>query len=275
MNLVCAGCGNNFIFDRKKKFCSPNCCRTKYRRDLGIAEFKPMAAKICKHCKQEFFRNTSGVYCKPECRLAYSNDRKQKQLQERQQKILDKKLKRKLEAIIRKQDRFNDKHKRSCKLCSKEFIATNFGAPTKYCSDECKQLGTKQNKKEYRKTDSGQKNKRIQKAKRRANTRKQCDPIDPLDVFSRDGWKCKLCDVDTPKELRGSYDDCAPELDHIVPLSRGGLHIISNVRCLCRSCNGIKGNKLDNEINGLGGLVTVKDLSATSAGRSAFSVYEK
>lgn len=34
------------------------------------------------------------------------------------------------------------------------------------------------------------------------------------------------------------------EVDHVVPLSRGGLHCVGNLMPLCRSCNASKGNKL-------------------------------
>ena len=34
------------------------------------------------------------------------------------------------------------------------------------------------------------------------------------------------------------------ELDHIVPLSRGGIHSIGNVTVACRSCNASKNNRL-------------------------------
>ena len=70
------------------------------------------------------------------------------------------------------------------------------------------------------------------------------ETVDPIKVFARDGWKCALCGVDTPAALRGSYDDCAPELDHIVPVSLGGPHTYANTQCACRRCNGRKGARL-------------------------------
>ena len=66
-------------------------------------------------------------------------------------------------------------------------------------------------------------------------------------VFEDCGWSCASCNISTPIELKGSIDDRAPELDHIVPLSRGGDHVRANVRLLCRLCNRLKGNKLDSE----------------------------
>jgi len=37
-------------------------------------------------------------------------------------------------------------------------------------------------------------------------------------------------------------------LDHVIPLSRGGLHALSNLRPACQSCNLRKGNKLLKEL---------------------------
>lgn len=44
--------------------------------------------------------------------------------------------------------------------------------------------------------------KRAAKAKRRAVTRgRSAQSIDPVRVFDRDGWRCHLCGVKTPREL--------------------------------------------------------------------------
>lgn len=64
--------------------------------------------------------------------------------------------------------------------------------------------------------------------------------VNPLIVLERDKWRCQLCGVGTPKRLRGSYNDRAPEVDHIVPLSKGGEHSYCNVQCACRRCNLLK-----------------------------------
>jgi 5-methylcytosine-specific restriction endonuclease McrA len=67
------------------------------------------------------------------------------------------------------------------------------------------------------------------------------EPVDVFKVFERDDWHCHLCGVRTPKKLRGTLDDRAPELDHIVPLAAGGAHSYGNTACCCRKCNIEKG----------------------------------
>lgn len=63
------------------------------------------------------------------------------------------------------------------------------------------------------------------------------EPVNPIAVFDRDGWRCQLCKVKTPKRLRGTFEPNAPELDHIVPMSAGGEHSYRNTQCSCRKCN--------------------------------------
>lgn len=70
-----------------------------------------------------------------------------------------------------------------------------------------------------------------------------CEVVSPIQVFERDGWRCQLCGIKTPKRLRGTYKPTAPELDHIIPLSLGGSHTYQNTQCACRACNGAKGAK--------------------------------
>ncbi|WP_369913890.1 HNH endonuclease [Xanthomonas sp. NCPPB 3005] len=60
-------------------------------------------------------------------------------------------------------------------------------------------------------------------------------------MFEAEGWCCYLCGCDTPRELMGSAEPNAPELEHVIPLSKGGTHTRDNVRCACRACNLNKG----------------------------------
>lgn len=61
------------------------------------------------------------------------------------------------------------------------------------------------------------------------------------DILKRDGFKCQLCGRKPTKD-----NDVTLEVDHIIPVSKGGLTIPENLRCLCRDCNRGKSNKLEN-----------------------------
>jgi 5-methylcytosine-specific restriction endonuclease McrA len=67
------------------------------------------------------------------------------------------------------------------------------------------------------------------------------EQVDKWVIFERDGWRCCVCRVPTPRELSGTHEHNAPELDHDVPLRRGGPHSVSNTQLLCHSCNRAKG----------------------------------
>ena len=75
-----------------------------------------------------------------------------------------------------------------------------------------------------------------------------CEEIDPLEIFERDKWRCRLCRRKTPQELRGTREPNAPELDHIIPLSLGGPHTRKNVQCLCATCNRKKSAKYEGQL---------------------------
>lgn len=66
--------------------------------------------------------------------------------------------------------------------------------------------------------------------------------IKSLKVFQRDKWRCQMCGCKVQK--KDIYADNAAEIDHIVPISKGGPHTYSNVQTLCRKCNNhVKGSE--------------------------------
>jgi 5-methylcytosine-specific restriction endonuclease McrA len=58
------------------------------------------------------------------------------------------------------------------------------------------------------------------------------------EVFARDGYRCVAC---------GSVDDLC--VDHIIPVSRGGDTVLSNLQTLCGTCNRKKGNRANSDAN--------------------------
>lgn len=59
------------------------------------------------------------------------------------------------------------------------------------------------------------------------------EPINRLEVYERDGWICGICGDLVEKD--------EASLDHVVPMSRGGAHLYSNVQCAHLLCNIRKG----------------------------------
>lgn len=118
-----------------------------------------------------------------------------------------------------------------CKFCGTKFCRLP-GSYSRHCSNECQATSDR---------DARKRTKRIAKGVRNARIRGvNSEAFDPIDVLSRDRWRCQLCGVKTPKAKRGSIEYNAPELDHIVPLSKGGGHTRANTQCLCRRCNQAK-----------------------------------
>lgn len=62
------------------------------------------------------------------------------------------------------------------------------------------------------------------------------EPIRLIDIASRDRDRCWLCNQRVAQAER--------TLDHVIPIARGGRHILSNVRLAHRRCNSAKGTKL-------------------------------
>jgi 5-methylcytosine-specific restriction endonuclease McrA len=69
----------------------------------------------------------------------------------------------------------------------------------------------------------------------------------PSKVYERDNWKCQLCHEPVDRTLHG-WDRMAATLDHIVPLTLGGLHIYTNVQLAHRACNSAKSNHYSGQL---------------------------
>lgn len=67
------------------------------------------------------------------------------------------------------------------------------------------------------------------------------EPVHPATVFERDKGVCGICMK--PVEPNSPW-----EVDHIVPLSKGGIHAYANVQLAHRSCNRAKGATVSAEV---------------------------
>lgn len=149
-----------------------------------------------------------------------------------------------------------------CIVCGVRFESKL--ADRKYCSQRCHRAV-------YKHTDAGKAirkaHKLKSKAKRRSKEHSFLDAIRPSAVGDGCGWKCLGCGCDTPKALRGKNLDNSPEIDHIIPLSKGGAHTYDNVQILCRVCNALKSDRsMEEFMNQLAGGRTSRknfDVNAT------------
>jgi hypothetical protein len=67
--------------------------------------------------------------------------------------------------------------------------------------------------------------------------RKTIPPKLTLKVLKRDNYKCQICG-----KSPSTYPELSLEVDHILPVSKGGTNDIENLQTLCFYCNRGKGN---------------------------------
>lgn len=69
-------------------------------------------------------------------------------------------------------------------------------------------------------------------------------------VYQKSNGICYLCntltDFNDSEWKDGAFivGEKYPTIEHIIPLSKGGLHSWDNVKCACFKCNTMKGSKL-------------------------------
>ena len=189
---------------------------------------------VCLNCGKEAYRNISGTnkakgrknkYCCMACKVEHAAKAK---LEIAVRMAI---VKREIKAIklLGKVQGKPSKIRVVCKVCGKAFAAANGGGMHRSKCNACL-------------SESKRQSRRASKASRRARVRgAEYESIDPIKVFDRDGWRCHICGTKLKRRDRGTLQDLAPELDHIVSLAEGGAHTWGNVACSCRKCNGTKG----------------------------------
>ena len=163
-----------------------------------------------------------------------------------------------------------------CKVCNRQFEARHFNE--KCCSDECRKIARSIAVRKYKDTDKGKKSrsrwydsparvacekrytskpksralsvKRVRNYENRNPEKKKAldreygyrsrgynagtfDRVAVAEKFNKMGGACVMC---------GSVDRI--EVDHIIPLSKGGTNHIDNLQPLCKRCNSAKGNRI-------------------------------
>lgn len=83
---------------------------------------------------------------------------------------------------------------------------------------------------------------KTQKRRARLMGDTEAESIDRDLIGDRDGWCCGLCGKRVDRGLTYPHRQSA-SLDHIVPLSLGGKHVLANVQIAHLTCNVAKGNR--------------------------------
>lgn len=219
VDRVCIVCASTFSFvkvgaGRIRAICSTSCTQKRLtvgRKEEGRKRWlnQEPSEFSCKRCGKAFLsKQTKASYCSKACTAAG--------------------IAKKLEALS-----IATTH-RPCEKCGTLFRPyrpsrdqKRRGQYQRFCSEACGLL--------LRRTP-------IQKDATRSRLRlRRVGGFDPIAVLERDGWRCHLCGVKTPKHLRGTTDLRAPEVDHIDPIASGGKHDMLNTACACRRCNLKKG----------------------------------
>ena len=205
---------------RERKFCDLTC----YKLYRGC---KTYSYTTCQYCGKTFkeTRDRPNKFCSKSCTNKYNGMlRTSRKLQEKEHlSNLHKEYQETLKHLER--IKYRIEHEKLCKTCGKPFIAINKN--TMCCSQECS-----------RRNENRNKDKRIYK-----NGNPDLS-INLSRLYLRDGGICQICgrviDFDCD-----SNSDYYPSIDHIIPISKGGLHQWDNVQLACRICNSHKGNAYD------------------------------
>ncbi|MBU0977847.1 MAG: methyltransferase domain-containing protein [Nanoarchaeota archaeon] len=182
--------------------------------------------KKCKECDKQYYQdNKEKIIAR--IKDYYQNNKPQIVAQMKQYNK-DHKFEK---GIYDKDYRLTDAGKESHRKGSKRYSQTDSGKEVS--RNGCRRYGQTENGKEsYRKASS----------KRRAlKANAIMENFSLKEVFKRDGYRCQLCSKKTRPDYN-HFHPLYPNLDHIIPLSKGGPHTKANTQCLCHSCNMIKHN---------------------------------
>ena len=258
----CERCGREFTTHNKRtRYCSQSCASI-----VNNAKIKKY--KICKECGVPFYkRNDWGVvFCSDECRNKYQ-DRKRDELRKiRNEKWIKahtinceycgKQFITKNLQIRCCSNECLEKHKKEsykeyyynyfiknykskiieCKNCGTVF-ETKYGDKQRvFCCKECgKHYGHQIKKlKEKYKEDK----KLALKKRDELIAKNYVEPVNYNKLYKRDCGICKICGM--PVLAKGVDYYWSGSIDHIVPISLGGEHSMSNCQLAHRICNSIK-----------------------------------
>ena len=240
----CQVCGATFFAAHARYAnCSPRCREIFKERRKQARRKQERRANIrtvlCGHCGQSFeTSNPRHTYCSYECRYRASRERSHTPrrvwvcgyCRECGKSYVTSDRRRGRTCSVECSRRWDSRVRsvavleRPCKQCGDMITHTyQRGRARVFCSKSCARRWS-------RKRDDRNHRKRARKYG------VAYEPINSIKVFERDGWICGICHDPIDPAVPWP-DDRSKSLDHIVPMSKGGGHVWSNVQAAHLGCN--------------------------------------
>lgn len=239
--VTCECCGKEFVsHDIRKRFCSRRCKDIDYKRRKGHnSKLEPCHVK-CAICGKEFDTfNQSKKTCSDECSKELKKIRNRKRDRNTWDEYINiqkERAKRNAEIKRIEKEWYKAIHtvERECKICGSLFYCLDKEIKCT-CSSECSREYARR-KRNYRNDTRINKSNLIDK------------DISLEKLFIRDNGICYICggacdwsDKTTNNKII-YYGRNYPSKEHVIPLSKGGLHSWENVRLAHLGCNVDKGD---------------------------------
>jgi hypothetical protein len=243
--FVCRNCGCEYVPQAergpKSEFCSQG-CRAWHRSGLkpdkdGLLHLE------CGHCGKRFETKHKRKYCCRSCQESAGRFRENKicAVCSKEFTAKTKGAKTCSPVCSQRMRSIRDRRRFTCTNCDKQFYRKSGNSAGLFCSRICFfSWKKKSNGKPVRyplPITNGSTHRR--RAKRFGVAH---ESVKASSIFERDQWVCKLCGCEVDRYAIAPQPN-APTIDHIIPISRGGPHVPSNLQCAHWRCNLRKGSK--------------------------------
>lgn len=239
--LTCEWCGLAWEHVHKcgpwPKYCTPECRREKRRSDAH--ELSSNAQVTCEICGRTFTHDRSrGGQLPKTCSTKCAKQRRGEYDREYAQRNDD--------HIRRYRKRHYQENKEKVSEYGKRYYEEN-----KDAVNARSRAWAKENRERVKAASSSWYRENIEHVRKYRRIHRQSarakelgvyvEDVDPEVVADRDGGKCGICGGDVPADAVYPHP-LTGTIDHVVPLSKGGLHSYRNVQLAHFSCNSQKGD---------------------------------